>query len=201
VIRSAEVAELVRRAGQFGINARLGELSAAELLRRKHTVVHAMRAMNLGPVPGQWHGPRHRARALRRASAGRGRHRRRHARAAGDAFFEVGLAELAEVVGTEPEEWFGTNTLNPPGAFSVVRSTAQPVADAVTTTRSNSTTTTGSRRRGKPSGRRDPSPIEILRAACRWMPVPYLGDDPFAYLPMKARSGQAQGHTEKRKTA
>jgi pyruvate/2-oxoglutarate dehydrogenase complex dihydrolipoamide dehydrogenase (E3) component len=47
LIRSAEVAQLVRRAVQFGVDAQLGELAAASLLGRKQAVVDAMRAMNL----------------------------------------------------------------------------------------------------------------------------------------------------------
>jgi probable pyridine nucleotide-disulfide oxidoreductase len=47
LIRSAEVAELVRRAGQFGVDARIGALQAPALRQRKDAVVHTMRDMNL----------------------------------------------------------------------------------------------------------------------------------------------------------
>ena len=47
LIRSAEVAELVRRAPQFGVDAAVGTLDAAALRERKDAVVHAMREMNL----------------------------------------------------------------------------------------------------------------------------------------------------------
>jgi pyruvate/2-oxoglutarate dehydrogenase complex dihydrolipoamide dehydrogenase (E3) component len=50
LIRSAEVAELVRRAGEFGLDAQLGDMSASALLGRKKSVVHAMRQMNLDQV-------------------------------------------------------------------------------------------------------------------------------------------------------
>ncbi|HET6509139.1 MAG TPA: FAD-dependent oxidoreductase [Baekduia sp.] len=47
LIRSAEVAELVRRAPELGIDATLGALAAPALRRRVGSVVHGMRAMNL----------------------------------------------------------------------------------------------------------------------------------------------------------
>jgi pyruvate/2-oxoglutarate dehydrogenase complex dihydrolipoamide dehydrogenase (E3) component len=46
LIRSAEVAELVRRAGSFGVAAELGELDASAVRGRKESVVHAMRELN-----------------------------------------------------------------------------------------------------------------------------------------------------------
>jgi probable pyridine nucleotide-disulfide oxidoreductase len=49
LIRSADVAELVRPAARFGIDARLGDVTAAALRGRKEAVVvQAMREMNLG---------------------------------------------------------------------------------------------------------------------------------------------------------
>ncbi len=48
LIRSAEVAELVRRAGDFGIEATVGTLEAPALRRHKDAVVEGMREMNLG---------------------------------------------------------------------------------------------------------------------------------------------------------
>ncbi|HEX5937078.1 MAG TPA: FAD-dependent oxidoreductase [Actinomycetota bacterium] len=47
LIRSAEVAELARRAGGFGVTATVGTQDAAALRGRKGSVVEAMRAMNL----------------------------------------------------------------------------------------------------------------------------------------------------------
>jgi probable pyridine nucleotide-disulfide oxidoreductase len=47
LIRSAEVAELTRRAADFGVDASLGTLQAASLLERKESVVQGMRSMNL----------------------------------------------------------------------------------------------------------------------------------------------------------
>jgi pyruvate/2-oxoglutarate dehydrogenase complex dihydrolipoamide dehydrogenase (E3) component len=47
LIRSAEVAELVRRAGEFGVTATLQAPDAAAVRKRKGSVVDAMRAMNL----------------------------------------------------------------------------------------------------------------------------------------------------------
>jgi probable pyridine nucleotide-disulfide oxidoreductase len=47
LIRSAEVAELARRAQQFGVAATAGEIAAPKLRERKESVVHAMRSMNL----------------------------------------------------------------------------------------------------------------------------------------------------------
>lgn len=47
LIRSAEVAELVRRAGELGVDARLEEVRAAALRERTQSVVRAMREMNL----------------------------------------------------------------------------------------------------------------------------------------------------------
>jgi pyruvate/2-oxoglutarate dehydrogenase complex dihydrolipoamide dehydrogenase (E3) component len=48
LIRSAEVAELVRRAREFGVEASVGTLDAPALRGHKDAVVHAMREMNLG---------------------------------------------------------------------------------------------------------------------------------------------------------
>jgi len=47
LVRSAEIAELVRRAGEFGVEATLGSLDAAGVLGRKEAVVQGMRDMNL----------------------------------------------------------------------------------------------------------------------------------------------------------
>ena len=47
LIRSAEVVELVRRAGEFGVAAAADAQDAAALRRRTQSVVRAMRAMNL----------------------------------------------------------------------------------------------------------------------------------------------------------
>jgi pyruvate/2-oxoglutarate dehydrogenase complex dihydrolipoamide dehydrogenase (E3) component len=47
LIRSAEVAELVRRAGEFGVAAAADAQDAAALRQRTQSVVRAMRAMNL----------------------------------------------------------------------------------------------------------------------------------------------------------
>jgi pyruvate/2-oxoglutarate dehydrogenase complex dihydrolipoamide dehydrogenase (E3) component len=47
LIRSAEVAELARRAGEFGIDAHVGDVGAQAVLRRKEDVVRKMRQMNL----------------------------------------------------------------------------------------------------------------------------------------------------------
>ena len=47
VIRSAEVAELARDAGAFGIDATRGLLDPASILARKQAVVGEMRATNL----------------------------------------------------------------------------------------------------------------------------------------------------------
>lgn len=47
LIRSAEVAELVRRARTFGVGGSLGALDAAPLRASKDAVLHAMREMNL----------------------------------------------------------------------------------------------------------------------------------------------------------
>ena len=48
LIRSAEIADLVRRAPEFGVDASIGTLQAGMLRERKDAVVHAMRDMNLG---------------------------------------------------------------------------------------------------------------------------------------------------------
>ena len=47
LIRSAEVADLARRAGDFGVTATVGAQDVIALRRRKRSVVEAMRAMNL----------------------------------------------------------------------------------------------------------------------------------------------------------
>ncbi|MCW2956017.1 MAG: merA [Thermoleophilia bacterium] len=47
LIRTAEVAELVRRAGSFGLEATLTPPDASQVRARKGDVVHAMRQMNL----------------------------------------------------------------------------------------------------------------------------------------------------------
>jgi pyruvate/2-oxoglutarate dehydrogenase complex dihydrolipoamide dehydrogenase (E3) component len=43
LIRSAEIAELTRRAGEFGIPATIGTQDVVALRARKESVVHAMR--------------------------------------------------------------------------------------------------------------------------------------------------------------